>query len=99
MPFLNSPVVYHRWLRLLAALGLVGMVLGACASGGSGNRDMVTAADDSDARKRARIHLELAVAYFRRAKPRSRSMHSSKASRRTRACSRRTICVALFICA
>lgn len=64
MPFLNSPVVYHRWLRLLAALGLVGMVLGACASGGSGNRDMVTAADDSDARKRARIHLELAVAYF-----------------------------------
>jgi type IV pilus assembly protein PilF len=54
-------------LSLAAAGGtLVVLVCGlsGCAVPAGGSRDMLTAADDSDARKRARIHLELAVAYF-----------------------------------
>jgi len=54
-------------LSLAAAGGTLVVLVGGlsgCAVPAGGSRDMLTAADDSDARKRARIHLELAVAYF-----------------------------------
>ena len=49
------------WLLAAAALGLV-----ACASGPqrTDKSDLVTASDETEARKRARIRLELAVNYF-----------------------------------
>ncbi|WP_119154402.1 type IV pilus biogenesis/stability protein PilW [Caldimonas tepidiphila] len=51
--------------RLLAAccLGLA-VLLGGCA--GTAGRDIVTASDETDAQKRARIRLELASGYFAR---------------------------------
>ena len=58
---------YRRahWLALL-----FGLVLGACAAPGGGpgedSRDRVTASDETDASKRARVRLELAGAYFGR---------------------------------
>jgi len=55
---------------LAACLGLVSVFgLAGCASGASkAAADPVTAADDSDARKRARVRLELAVGYFEQGK-------------------------------
>jgi type IV pilus assembly protein PilF len=52
---------------LLCLLGIAAIVLSGCASnatGGSMNSDMVTDSDEPDTRKRARLRLELAVAYF-----------------------------------
>lgn len=52
---------------LLCLLGVAAIVLSGCASnatGGSMNSDMVTDSDEPDTRKRARLRLELAVAYF-----------------------------------
>jgi type IV pilus assembly protein PilF len=52
---------------LLCLLGISAIVLPGCASsatGGSMNSDMVTDSDEPDTRKRARLRLELAVAYF-----------------------------------
>jgi type IV pilus assembly protein PilF len=67
-----------RWdLRIcLAWAGLVGAVvlfLGGCASqpmdsGTEASSDIVTPSDESEARKRARIRLELAVGYFEQGK-------------------------------
>jgi type IV pilus assembly protein PilF len=50
-----------RWLLAAAVLGLV-----ACGSTGqrTDKSDLVTASDETEARKRARIRLELAVNYF-----------------------------------
>lgn len=50
-----------RWLMVAAVLGLV-----ACGSTGqrTDKSDLVTASDETEARKRARIRLELAVNYF-----------------------------------
>ena len=48
-------------------LGMSAIVLSGCASNpvsGSMNSDMVTDSDEPDTRKRARLRLELAVAYF-----------------------------------
>ncbi len=58
---------YRRahWLALLS-----GLLLGACATPGGApgedSRDRVTASDETDASKRARVRLELAGAYFGR---------------------------------
>lgn len=58
--------VHSAWLVLLALLAT--LMLGACAGGarqaGSGRNDIPTASDESDARKRARVRLELAAGYF-----------------------------------
>lgn len=57
-------------LRLLASAAIVGMLLlvsGGCASqrADTGSQaDMVTPSDETDARRRARSHLELASGYF-----------------------------------
>jgi len=53
--------VVTRWFLTAALLGLV-----ACASGPqrTDKSDLVTTSDETDARKRARIRLELAVTYF-----------------------------------
>ena len=54
-----------RMSRLLApclALGLA--LLSACAGPSAGTRDWVTESDESPARKRARLRLELASAYY-----------------------------------
>jgi type IV pilus assembly protein PilF len=59
--------VLSRALSLAAAGGTLVVLMGGLtgfAVPAGGSRDMLTAADDSDARKRARIHLELAVTYF-----------------------------------
>jgi len=53
------------WLML----AMVATVLAGCAAGGAGSRvtetpDRVTASDESDGAKRARVRLELAAAYF-----------------------------------
>jgi type IV pilus assembly protein PilF len=50
------------WLGLLALVG----VLTACAGAALGprDRDLVTESDETDARKRARVRLELAAGYF-----------------------------------
>lgn len=54
----------HTLWRLLFA-GLLLLELVGCASPGSGpSGDVVTASDEPDARRRARIRLELAVGYF-----------------------------------
>ncbi len=62
----------RQWRRVWAVWGclaLVGWLVG-CASGSgtpagaSGRTDMVTESDEPEARKRARIRLELAVGYF-----------------------------------
>ena len=47
--------------RLSSTLCLV-LLLSACA--GMGKADLITSADDSEARKRARVYLELAATYF-----------------------------------
>lgn len=59
------------WHRALMStfMGLVlGAVLSGCASqamvGGQGTGDLMTASDEPESRKRARIRLELAVGYF-----------------------------------
>ena len=56
-----SAVACLRWLLAAAVLGLV-----ACGSTGqrTDKSDLVTASDETEARKRARIRLELAVNYF-----------------------------------
>lgn len=51
---------------LLAALVL--LAAAGCAAPGASEADMVTSAEDSDARRRARIRMELAVGYFEQGK-------------------------------
>ena len=57
---------------------LLGLLLGACATPGGGpgedSRDRVTASDETDASKRARVRLELAGAYFGAASSKWRSI-------------------------
>jgi type IV pilus assembly protein PilF len=57
------------WMGAAATLALV---LGGCASqptaGTTASGDMVTASDETDAHKRARIRIELAVGYFEQGK-------------------------------
>ena len=57
----SSAVACLRWMLAAAVLGLV-----ACGSTGqrTDKSDLVTASDETEARKRARIRLELAVNYF-----------------------------------
>ena len=55
--------------RLLAALPwvavlLTGLALGGCAGGAAPTDDIPTASDEPEARKRARIRMELAIGYF-----------------------------------
>lgn len=58
----------RRWLAGAGLAAAVLLALGGCAStpaaGSSGGRDIVTESDESEARKRARIRMELAVGYF-----------------------------------
>jgi type IV pilus assembly protein PilF len=58
----------RRCLAWAGLAALLALTLGGCASqssGGTGtSNDLVTASDESDGRKRARIRLELAVGYF-----------------------------------
>lgn len=61
----RSPLVY---LLALCAVGML-IALGGCASGiesgpGIGKADIMTESDEPDARRRARIRLELAIGYF-----------------------------------
>lgn len=55
------------WVRL-ACLPLALLILGGCANlpgaGGAPGRDIITASDEPEARRRARIRMELAVGYF-----------------------------------
>lgn len=60
-----------RCLAALAAAGALALALGGCASpagGSTASADIVTPSDESDARRRARIRLELAVGYFEQGK-------------------------------
>ncbi len=56
----------QRWASVL----LLGLLLGGCANvatqGVPESKDLVTASDESDASKRARVRMELAAAYFGR---------------------------------
>ena len=56
----------QKWLAWAAVLGVLMLALAGCASPGQGPaaRDIVTESDEPDARKRARIRMELAVGYF-----------------------------------
>jgi type IV pilus assembly protein PilF len=49
-------------IRFILTLIAVGLLEGACAS--PGKSDLATSSDDSDARRRARVHLELAASYL-----------------------------------
>ena len=51
-------------LAILTVLGLLGCASGGGSSDGAPRPDLVTASDESDVRKRARLRLELASAYF-----------------------------------
>ncbi|MBE7940243.1 type IV pilus biogenesis/stability protein PilW [Ramlibacter aquaticus] len=69
-----TPQARGVWARALAMLALAWLLAGAvagCAAPGSraDDQDMPTASDDSDARRRARIRMELAVGYFEQGKP------------------------------
>ena len=61
-----------RAYRALVALMMVMVLLAACAGGApqrpasTDSKDLVTASDESDASKRARVRMELASAYFGR---------------------------------
>ena len=57
-------------LLMALAGGLVGCTSGSATSAASGanKADFITASDETDARKRARIRLELAVGYFEQGK-------------------------------
>lgn len=48
--------------------GLVLLAASGCAAPGASEADMITSAEDSDARRRARIRMELAVGYFEQGK-------------------------------
>jgi type IV pilus assembly protein PilF len=57
----------RRWLALVAAAGVFLLAVGGCASrsGASGSgQDIVTESDEPEARRRARIRMELATGYF-----------------------------------
>jgi type IV pilus assembly protein PilF len=58
----------RRWLAGAGMAAAVLLALAGCASTpaaeGAGGRDIVTESDESDARRRARIRMELAVGYF-----------------------------------
>lgn len=61
----------RQWMRGVHCITTVGLIcaivagLQGCASGGaSSSGDLITASDETDASKRARIRLELAVGYF-----------------------------------
>ncbi|MDP3133734.1 MAG: type IV pilus biogenesis/stability protein PilW, partial [Burkholderiaceae bacterium] len=65
----------NRPLALLGALTLLlGFSLAGCASGGGGNAttasglDLTTTSDEPDARRRARLRVELATGYFEQGK-------------------------------
>lgn len=62
---------FRYWLLWVSLFAATVVSLGGCATGptglagvGAGGRDLVTASDEPEARKRARIRLELAVGYF-----------------------------------
>ncbi len=52
------------WVALVALLWFVLISLGGCTSGGGTKPDLVTDSDETEARKRARIRLELAMGYY-----------------------------------
>jgi type IV pilus assembly protein PilF len=55
------------WASFVALAWFAAMALSGCASGtptGAAKSDLVTASDETEARKRARIRLELAVGYY-----------------------------------
>ena len=54
--------------RLGAGIALVGLVVVLTACAGAGRGDLTTASDDTDARRRARVHLELAASYLAQGK-------------------------------
>lgn len=67
-----SPLVWPLWVRWWVLAGVLG-VLQACAhpgggaaapQTGAGGADFVTESDEPDARKRARLRIELATGYF-----------------------------------
>ncbi len=57
-----------KWLALAGAAGVLLLALTGCAlrssSDSAGPRDIITESDEPEARKRARIRMELAVGYF-----------------------------------
>lgn len=55
-----------RWVLALATGAVVVSALGGCAAPGpvGGTRDIVTASDETDLDRRARVRFELAVAYY-----------------------------------
>ena len=63
-------MTWAKYGRVRCLALLLGLLLGACATPGGGpgedSRDRVTASDETDASKRARVRLELAGAYFGR---------------------------------
>jgi type IV pilus assembly protein PilF len=58
----------RTWLAVAGAAGALMLALAGCASPSAGDvgssRDIITESDEPDARKRARIRMELAVGYF-----------------------------------
>ena len=67
----NKRLTLQAWLagrRTGAAVALVGVVLLLMACAGPGNADLTTASDDTDARRRARVYLDLAVSYLEQGK-------------------------------
>jgi type IV pilus assembly protein PilF len=68
---MRTPVSARR-LRPLAAAALLALLLAGCAGGPAGvdaspaGKDIVTASDESDGARRARVRMELATAYFGR---------------------------------
>jgi len=61
----------QSWLtgrRLVAGIALVGLAVLLTACAGAGRGDLTTASDDTDARRRARVHLELAASYLAQGK-------------------------------
>src|SRR4051812_11211413 len=59
----------RKWLACAGVAGVLLLALAGCASQGGGggataSNDIITESDEPDARKRARIRMELAVGYF-----------------------------------
>lgn len=66
------------WVLLLALAGCAASPEGSSQAGKPPADSIVTASDEPENRRRARVRLELASGYFQKAKPPSRWMKSSK---------------------
>ena len=64
----HLPQSWVAGCRFGAGIALVGLVVLLTACAGAGRGDLATASDDTDARRRARVHLELAASYLAQGK-------------------------------